>query len=197
MRGEGGRGLQVRAGSAREVRDRVRGWDKESSRCWGSLGGGERDEGRGRGGRPPPWGPGISRVSPHRWAEARVEGRRASSRGRLEPVARESLDGVRRGLACGQSRHLPRRALDPRSLPSIDWEGTGRPSGSRINISERARTPVPCLGAHLPTHAAEHPPCSRPAPFSGQGRGRCCSSGRLIQLTNSRQDRCAIPRCLP
>ena len=39
--GEGGRGLQVRAGSAREVRDRVRGWDKESSWCWGSLGGGQ------------------------------------------------------------------------------------------------------------------------------------------------------------
>ena len=67
------------------------------------------------------------------------------------------------------------------------------------NTPERARSPRPCLGEHPPPHAAlqaEHPPCARPAPLPGQGRGRCGSSGCLIQLTNSRQDRCAIPRRL-
>lgn len=162
--------------------------------AWGA---GEGDEGRGRGGRPPPWGPGISRVSPHRWAEARVEGRKGKLKGQVGAGCPRVPGWSPQRSGLRPVRQLPRRALDPRSLPSIGWEGTGRPSRSRINISERARTPVPCLGAHLPTHAAEHPPCSRPAPFSGQGRGRCCSSGRLIQLTNSRQDRCAIPRCLP
>ena len=36
-----------------------------------------------------------------------------------------------------------------------------------------------------------------PSPLPGQGRDRCGCSGRLIQLTNSRQDRCAIRRRQP
>lgn len=166
VRREGGKGFQDRAGNA-EVRDRLREWDKESSRAlqqlgqivWrpgphpevprGKLGGGRDTGGRGRGGRPLPWGPGISRVSRHRWAEPRVEGRRASSRGRLEPSAREPLDGIRRGLASGQ----------PVSSPGGRWTlvsaldglgGTGRPSGTRINIRESSDS-QPLFGCASPS----------------------------------------------
>lgn len=84
-------------------------------------------------------------------------------------------------------------------MPWMDWEGVGA-ERDVTNTPERARSPRPCLGEHPPLLAAlqaEHPPCARPAPLPGRGRGRCGSSGCLIQLTNSRQDRCAIPRRLP
>lgn len=73
-------------------------------------------------------------------------------------------------------------------------EAGGAERDTDEHSGERTPSPDPILGEPRPHAAlqAETPP--RPAPIPGQGRGRCGTSGRSIQLTNFRQDRCAVLR---
>lgn len=123
----------------------------------------------------------------------------------MEPAARVPW-GRGELLGCVRRGPVPSQPLSPRGRRQAfvlchGWIGRGWGAERDVtNTPERARSPRPCLGEHPPLLAAlqaEHPPCARPAPLPGRGRGRCGSSGCLIQLTNSRQDRRAIPRRLP
>lgn len=173
-----GRGSRTGPG-APEVRDKVKRWDKGSSRALQQLGqivwrpaphpevsggswgaeGGARGHGGGAGGPRP----GDRELAAFLGESGREAGKLKGQVGAGCSRA-PGWNPQRSGL--WPARQLPRRALDPRSVPSMDWKGTGRPSRTRINIRERARTPGPCLGAHLPIqpkrlstrHAPAQPP---------------------------------------
>lgn len=156
------------------------------------AGGNPRDvlRGRQRGGRRGV-GSGISRFPRHRWAEARIEGAGAGARrgGAGGPRALGQGRAVSAGAWAAASPSVPPAGARPSASVLTGW-GVGVAERDTDKYSRGSSVPRPILGEPRPT------PPSRLSTHPGPGPRSLPQPERLIQLTNSRHDRRAVPQRL-